>query len=143
MKSHVGTYRLKSIPFCPMNTPATFHGTLYILLTKCNSENCLVYLYDGILFSKDEKSHSTDIENIFDILRKSGISLKSHENSDRCSASTNLHMLRSLLVICNVYRQFVPRLNNISAILHGLLKKDMSKTFDTFGKTKAAASLAL
>ena len=50
---HAGTYRYRHIQFGLTNAPATYQRTLDILLSSFTWKNCLVYLDDVIIFSKD------------------------------------------------------------------------------------------
>lgn len=57
--SHMGTYHYFCIPFGLMNAPVIFQRALDILLSGVRWRIGLVYINDGIVFSKTRKDTST------------------------------------------------------------------------------------
>ena len=73
---HEGYYRFKRMPFGLCNAPATFQGTLNILLAGLRWKSCLVYLDDIFVFSRSIEDHFKHLGEIFAILKEAGLSLK-------------------------------------------------------------------
>lgn len=72
----LSTCRQNLIPFELINAPATFQRTLDIILAGLPWQVCRIYLDDVVVFSKDVASHMRDVDQVFDLLQKAGVTLK-------------------------------------------------------------------
>lgn len=152
------------MPFGLTNAPATFQRAIDIILSNYKWRNCLVYLDDIIIFSKNVDDHFQDVEQVLVQLQHAGISLKlkkcawfankvkylGHmikpgqlEMDEVATAAirkmlppTTQAQLRSFLGACNVYRRFVPRYPHIAAPLNALLKKGQPVRLKEFGEAE-------
>ena len=133
---HAGTYRFLRMPFGSCNAPATFQRTVDILLSGYRWKTCLVYLDYVMIFSKSIEEHLKHVDEVLEILRQAGVSLKlkkchfftnsvnylghfirpgtlevSEKNIVAIRAAVppkNQTQLRSFLGLRNFYRRFVP-----------------------------------
>ena len=64
------------MPFGLKIAPATFQRTLDILLAGYRWKSCLVYLDDVIILLKTVEEHFGHVEEILEILRSAGVTLK-------------------------------------------------------------------
>ena len=58
------------------NAPATFQRALDIILNGFRWQWCLIYLEDGIVFSRTTDEHMRHFDEILTLLRRAGITLK-------------------------------------------------------------------
>ena len=168
---HSGLYRYKRMPFGLTNAPATFQRTLDILLSPFRWRSCLVYLDDVIVFSKNIDQPLAQVDEILQVLKNAGISLKLKKCSFCTDTVTYLgHIirpgqlsidktrvsalreakyprtqtqLRSFLGLCNVYRRFVKDFAKKAHPLNALLRKGRPGDLESFGEKEKAAFKAL
>lgn len=157
---HAGTFRFKRMPFGLMNAPGTFQRALDIILAKQRWKNCLVYLDDVIIFSRDTEAHFNHVQEVLMALKCAGVSL--HLQKCRFFANTVQYLghqirpnrlsvvaknidcireaevprtkteLRSFLGSCNVYRRFVANFAGISSPLNELLRKEVPQVLPEY-----------
>ena len=146
-----GLYHWKVMPFGLCNAPATFQRLMDAVLNGLKWKECLVYLDDILIFSKDWESHLMHLRHVFDRLEKARISLK----LSKCEFAKNeiqflghivkeqkllpdernteavvnfpvpkdLSGIRGFLGLVGHYRRFIPRFAEESNALRKLLKK--------------------
>ncbi len=135
------------------NAPATWSRMMNHILGKLTYTECLVYLDDIIVFSKDVESHLERLRHIFEKLRGSNLKLKptkchfmkkqidylghliceggytTHPDKTRIienyPAPKNVKEIRAFLGLCGFYRKFVPNFAKISQPLTYLTKKNI------------------
>ena len=75
--THSGLFEFEHMPFGLCNTPATFQRLVQAVLTGMEWDFCFVYLDDNILvFSRMFEEHLDHLQQVFDRLRKAGLTLK-------------------------------------------------------------------
>ena len=74
--TNMGTFRHVRMPFGLRNPPATFQRELYIILSGIRWQTCLTCLDDVTVFSKYMNEHVAHVEEVPDLLRSAGVSLK-------------------------------------------------------------------
>ena len=164
---HAGMYRYKRMPFGLTNAPATFQRTLDILLGPYKWNSCLVYLDDVIIFSRDAESHIRHVEQVLNVLKDAGVSLKLKKCSffgDRVkylghvirpgsleidktvtAALTQAKQprtqteVKSFLGLSTVYRRFVTNFTDNAAPLNALLRKGELTQVKPFGTPEITA----
>ena len=164
---HARTYRFLRMPFGLCNAPPTFQRTVDILLSGYRWKTCLVYLDDVIIFSKSIEEHLRHVDEVLEILRQAGMSLRlrkchfftnsvnylghvirpgtlevSEKNIVAIRAATppkNQTQPRYFLGLCNVYRLFVPGFARIARPLTELTKKETSFQLPDFNEEQLIA----
>jgi Reverse transcriptase (RNA-dependent DNA polymerase) len=149
--SHYGISRFLRLPFGLRNAPAPFHRAIDIILSGFKWKTCLVYLDDVIVFSKSKKDHLAHVAEALTLLGNGSLSLKlkkchlfaetvyylghvirpgrlgvAEKNTTALKTAPlprTQTELRSFLVLCNVYRRFVPKFSAIAAPLNSFLGK--------------------
>ena len=149
---HAGTYRFTRMPFGLCNAPATFQRVIDILLMRYRWKTCLVYIDYIIIFSKNMEDHLCQVDEILQVLRDVGGTLrlakcnfftesvnylghairpgllqvgdKSLDAIGEAKPPTTPTQVRSFLGLCNVYKRFVPSFVHISAPLVSLTTND-------------------
>ena len=155
------------MPFGLCNAPATFQRTVAILLSGYRWTTCLLYLDDVIIFSKSIEEHLKHVDEVLEILRQAGMSLKlkkchfftnsvnylghvigpgtlevSEKNMVAIRAAVppkNQTQLRSFLGLCNVYRRFVPGFARIARPVTELSKKETPFQLPDFNEEQLIA----
>jgi hypothetical protein len=64
------------IPFGLCNSPATFQRLMQANLAGLEWKSCYVYIDDNLVFSKSWEEHLVQLQQVFDRLRQSGLTLK-------------------------------------------------------------------
>lgn len=139
------------------NSPATFQMAVNVILAFVKWQSAIVYIDNVITFSESPEKYVTHIEEVFRLLKTSGMILnmkKFHSISVSIEclvhviASSKLQaaitttkvveelrypedvsQMRSFLGLCNVYRRFMSGFAKISAQLHKKLKKRLPIKF--------------
>ena len=147
-----GLFQWKVMPFGLCNAPATFQRLMDVVLSGLKWKECLVYLDDILIFSKDWDEHLLHLRHVFEKLEKARISLK----LSKCEFAKNeiqflghivkdqqllpdehnveavlkfpipkdLTGIRGFLGLVGHYRRFIPKFADKSMALRKLLKKD-------------------
>src|ERR1043165_9500352 len=79
--THEGTYCYKVMPFGLKNVGATYQRLVNEMFKDMIGEMVEVYVDDMIIKSKDEASHSADVEKVFKVLQKYRLKL----NPKKCT----------------------------------------------------------
>ncbi len=126
-----------------------------------------MYLDDIIVFSRTLEQHFAHLQEVLELLKQAGITLKLPKCKFFCETvdylgniirpgrlalaekntralqeakhPQNQTELRSFLGLCNVYRRFVPRFASLAAPLNELLKKHQPVDIDTLNPEQAEA----
>ena len=146
-----GVFHWKVMPFGLCNAPATFQRLMDVVLTGLKWKECLVYLDDVLVFSKDWQEHLVHLRHIFERLEEAHITLKLSKcefakkeiqflghivreqkilpDDRNVEAVTNFPLpkditgIRGFLGLVGHYRRFIPRFADKSLPLRKLLKK--------------------
>lgn len=73
---HVGQFEFLRLPFGLCNAPSAFQRLMNKVLAGLLGKTCMVYLDDIVVFSKDPVEHGRHLAEVFDRLRKAGLTLK-------------------------------------------------------------------
>lgn len=150
--THHGQFQFQRMPFGLANAPASYQMTMMKALAGMSWKYVLVYIDDVIIFSKTFEDHLGHIANVFDRLRKAGMTLKPSKcrfavgkvlylghflskagievDPSKTEAVSSfpvpktLKQLRGFLGMANYYRRFIEGMSKRSAPLNELLKKD-------------------
>ena len=156
--THMGKFRHVRMPFGLRNAPATFQWALDIILSGLRWQTWLIYLDDVIVFSKDTNEQVAHVDEVLNLLRSAGVSLKlkkceffqpevdylghvitpgklavATENTmafEYAAFPRSATQVRSFLGAANVYRRFVKNFSGIAKPLNEMLKKDANPTWD-------------
>jgi len=140
------------------NAPATWSRMMHHILGKLTYNECLVYLDDIIVFSRDETSHLERLRHVFDKMRGSNLKFKPTKchfmkkeleylghlikeggyttSPDKTSIiekypiPKNVRETRAFLGLCGFYRKFVPNFAKISQPLTLLTRKNVKYQWD-------------
>ena len=74
--THCGLFEFLRMPFGLCNSPATFQRLMQAILAGLEWKSCYVYIDDILVFSKSWEEHLTHLQQVFDRLRQSGLTLK-------------------------------------------------------------------
>ena len=72
----LGFYKCERMPFRLTNAPATFQQLMETCLRDLNLNQCIVYLDDIVIFSKDPTSHLKRLEVMLKKFEQEGLKLK-------------------------------------------------------------------
>ena len=64
------------MPFGLTDAPATFQRLMECTLAGLTGKQCLIYLDDIVIFSKDFTEHMERLKNVFQVLQQAGLTLK-------------------------------------------------------------------
>lgn len=145
-----GKYEFTRLPFGLKNAPSIFQRTLDDILRDYIGQCCYVYIDDIIIFSRNEKEHSTHLKNIFTTLEKANMKVQLDKckffekeveflgfivtpegiktNPSKIEAiqnfpiPRNLKELRSFLGLSGYYRRFVKDYAKLAKPLTALLR---------------------
>lgn len=146
-----GLYEFETMPFGLANAPATFQRLMTKVLEDLIPNKCLVYMDDVIVHSKTLEEHRTHLKEVFDKLRRAGLTLNpkkcvflkksvtflghvvsgkgiqpdpSHTDKiQNWPTPVNVEELRSFLGLASYYRRFIKDFAHIAAPLHALTNK--------------------
>ena len=71
-----GLFEFKAMPFGLCNAPATFQRLMDLVLAGLPWASCLVYLDDIVVLGRDFKDHLSNLELVFQCLRKAHLKLQ-------------------------------------------------------------------
>ena len=74
--TYAGLYEFKVMPFGLCNAPATFQRLMEAVLASLTRKICMVYINDIVVFSQAFDDHHSNMEQVFDHLRRAGLHLK-------------------------------------------------------------------
>lgn len=145
-------YEFNRIPFGLQAAPAFFARIVNEILFDVLGPQCLAYMDDIILFSKDAKQHLKTLETVLHKLSDAGIKVNAQKchffadtitflgyqlttngltmNSEKLKAiqempePKNKKQLQALLGVLNYYRLFIANFATIAEPLHTLLRKE-------------------
>ena len=114
-----GLFQWKVMPFGLCNAPATFQRLMDVVLSGLKWKECLVYLDDVLIFSKDWDEHLLHLNHVFDKLEKANISLK----LSKCEFAKNEIQFLGHIV---KDQKLVPDERNVEAVLNFPTPKDLT-----------------
>ena len=150
---HRGLFRYATMPMGLMNSGATFHRLMDLVMAGLIFEKCLVYLDDIIVFSRTLGEHLVRMEEVLKRLIDTGLKLKpskcrllqkqvgflGHIVSSEGIATdpskteqialwprpTDTRQVRGFLGLCSYYRRFIDRYAEVASPLTALLRKGL------------------
>ena len=150
--THSGLYEFTIMPFGLCNAPATFQRLLQTVLAGLEGKFCFVYIDDILVCSKSFEEHLQHLQQIFEWLRKAGLTLKPKKlsflqsqviylghviSSDGISPDpskiqrvrdypipTDVKKVRQFVGLALYYCRFIPGFAKIVNPLHALTKKE-------------------
>ena len=153
-----GHYEFNVMPFGLTNAPATFQRLMECALAGLTGSQCLIYLDDIVIFSKDFAEHIERLEKVFEALNEAGLTLRSSkchfaqrevnylghivsatgvqpdpgktEAVSSYPVPKNTKELRQFLGLANYYRRFIANYAKIAGPLHKLLTKEKNFQWD-------------
>ena len=157
--THLGLWEFNVMPYGLCNAPATFERLMENVLRDLIDKACLVYLDDIVVYGSTVFETLTNLQKVFDCLRKAGLTLKpkkcdlfqtsvkflGHVISETGIATdpskvqvvkdwpqpTKLTHVRSFLGFSGYYRRFIPDYAHIAAPLTMLTKKSTKFVWGT------------
>ena len=154
-----GHFEFNVMPFGLTNAPSTFQCLMECVLAGLTQKQCLIYLDDIVVFSKSFEEHLGWLTNVFQALRRAGLTLQFkkchfaqrqvrylghvvsaagiHPDPAKTEAVStypvpnNAKELRQFLGLANYYRCFVADYSKIAEPLHKLLTKETSFSWDS------------
>lgn len=159
-----GTFRRTRMSFGLRNAPATFQRTFDSTLSCLRLMNSLLYLDDVKIISKSAEDNIKYINELLQLLREAGVSLKLQKCSffrkpadylghvllpgwlgmamDSASSIADAEFprektkLRSFLGMCNVFWHFIKDFSNLAESLHCWIPKYVKPTWDSPPKSQ-------
>jgi len=156
--NHRGLWQYKVLPFGLKNAPAAFQRLMDMVLGENRRDYCLCYIDDVIIFSKTLEEHLAHIDLVVQKLKAAGLTINPKKTQlclqqikylgmivtpegyspdpEKVAAiqdfpePANKKKLLSFLGSCNFYHNFLPRVSDIAAPLHNLLKQKTVWKFD-------------
>ena len=153
-----GHFEFNVMPFSLTNAPATFQRLMECTLAGLTGKQCLIYLDDIVIFSKDFTEHMERLTNVFQALQQAGLTLKPSkchfmqrevkylghivlaagvqpdlgkiEAVSSYPVPKNAKELRQFLGLTNYYRRFIANYSRITGPLHRLLTKENNFQWD-------------
>ena len=153
-----GHFEFNVMPFGLTNAPATFQRLMECVLAGLTGSQCLIYLDDIVIFSKDFTEHIERLEKVFQALNEAGLTLRPSKchfaqrevnylghivsatgvKPDPCKTEAvssypvpkNAKELRQFLGLANYYRRFIANDARIAGPLHKLLTKENNFQWD-------------
>ncbi|KAG6452887.1 hypothetical protein O3G_MSEX007851 [Manduca sexta] len=152
-----GQYEYNRMPFGLVNAPSVFQRTMNKILAEAKIKYALIYMDDILIPCKDFDEGFNRLKEVFDLLRKGGLTLKLSKcrfffdeidflgfevspkgirpGSIKTDAVTkfpepkNQHELRQFLGLSGFFRRFIKGYSLIATPLSDLLKKDNDWTW--------------
>ena len=149
--THAGLFEFERMPFGLCNAPATFQRLMQAVLAGMEWKFCFVYLDDILVCSRTLEEHLDHLQQVFNRLRKAGLTLKpkkcsflqdqviylGHVISSKGIAPdpsktqkvkdfpvpTDITKLKQFLGLASYYRRFIPGFAKLAHPLHSLTKK--------------------
>ena len=141
-----GRWEYTRLPFGLCNAPSTFQRCMKLIFRGMQWKTLLIYLDDTILYSSNMNDNFTQLEEIFNKLKKAGLKLKPSEvrsavfrscggkdgvkpNSkivesvQNWKVPTNVKEVQKFLGLCNYYRRFIQGFSEKASCLTNLIKK--------------------
>jgi hypothetical protein len=135
--THRGLYRFKRLPFGLVSAPATFQRAIDVILSSVRFQCALTYLDDIIVYSNTFEQHLKDLHTVLSLLKAADVMLKLSKckfagaevpylgylvgrvglrvDDSRTAVlkeakpPTCKTGIRRFLVMCGVYRRFIPQ----------------------------------
>lgn len=151
--THYGQFQWTRLPFGLRNAGTSYQQIMSDIFRDMNWKVVLCYVDDILVFSKTFDQHLQHLDQVFQTLRRSGLTLKPSKcqfaaprvkylghiiskagmevDPDKTSAidnfptPTNPKEIRSFLGLCSFYRSFVQGYAQIASPLYQLLQKDI------------------
>lgn len=142
-----------------------------VILSSVKCLLALMYLNDIVVFWKTVKQHLNPLRRVLALLRNSGVTLNlqkrlffdktinylghvtQRERLEMVETTTRAIQevqypttqtaVRYFLVLCNIYRRFVPRLSKLAVPLNKMLRKEEHKAFQTLTEAETQSVDAL
>lgn len=152
-------YQFRLMPFGLSNAPATFQRLMQMVLAGIQWKECLVFLDDVIIHSKDFEGHMEALQKVFSAVGRSGLKLKpkkcrlfqstvtflGHTVSEQgvgpdpanvvkvenYPRPRNVTEVKSFLGLASYYRRFIKDFAQIANPLTELTKKDKDFEWST------------
>lgn len=147
-----GLFEFNVMPFGLSNSPATFQRFMEHILRKYINTTCIVYLDDVLIFSKDQKKHLKDVNDILNEFKSYGLTLSEKKcrfnqtqikylgyivskegvsvDKKEVEAIRNYPRPKSpkevqrFIGLINFYRKFIKGCSSICQPLYSLIRKD-------------------
>lgn len=147
-----GLFQFNVMPFGLCNAPSTFQRCMEMALAGLHWKNCLIYIDDIIIFSRDFKTHLSDLEQVFCKLHQANLKIKLKKCAfgypditflghvvgrqgiavcqDKVEAirqlapPTDVSSIRTFMGMVNYYGRFIQDLSTIASPLFALMPKN-------------------
>lgn len=74
-KTAAGQFEFLRLPFDLKNLAASFHRLMEFVLKDIRGKCCFVYIDDIVVYSKNEQEHLPHLDQVFNCLQQSGLTL--------------------------------------------------------------------